>query len=87
MQLVKQPSRPPKPEGKLQLSDLLSLDMTPDEERDSTLDYIFHLQAEVKALRHELAEARRALGMKETLLKNYLRREQALRAELIDGQY
>lgn len=87
MQLVKQPVLPVKTEGKASLGDLLSLDLTPEEGQAHALDYIFRLQDEMRALRHELAEARRSLAQKDVLLKNYLRREQILRAQLIEGKY
>lgn len=87
MQLVKQLSKPPKQEGLAQLSDLLSPEFTSTEQWDTTLDYIFRLQDEIRALREELAQARRDVKLKDTLLKNYLRREQILRAELVDKRY
>jgi hypothetical protein len=87
MQLVKTTARPVKFEGRARLSDLIPLDHQPEEHLDSTLDYIFRLQDEVKALRQELAEARRAMAHKDVLLKNYLRREQLLRAELCERKF
>jgi hypothetical protein len=87
MQLVKTDARPAKFEGRARLSDLISLDQTPEEQLDSTLDYIFRLQDEMKALRRELVEARRTITQKDVLLRNYLRREQALRAELCAEKY
>lgn len=87
MQLVKQNTQPQQRESRVKVSDLISLEMTPEEQWNSTLDYIFRLQAEVKALKHELNQARRALAMKDVLLKNYLRREQELRTQLVEGRY
>lgn len=46
------------------------------------LNYIAELQAEVRALREELARAERTIAQNETLLRNAMIREQELRAEV-----
>ncbi len=50
------------------------------------LGYIAELQAEVRALREELARAERTIAQNETLLRNAMIREQELRAELFKNQ-
>ena len=46
------------------------------------LGYIAELQAEVRALREELARAERSIAQGEMLLRNAMIREQELRAEV-----
>jgi hypothetical protein len=51
------------------------------------LSQISQLQAEVRALREELARAERAVQDRDVLLRNALVREMVLRAELVKGLY
>jgi hypothetical protein len=48
-------------------------------------DEIYGLQAEVGALREELARAERTISQKDVLLRNGMVREMALRMELGNG--
>lgn len=58
---------------------------SPEQRLRRALDHIEQLQAEVRALREELARAERLLGHKDLLLSNAMLREQELRAELVKG--
>ncbi len=53
-----------------------------DQRLRQALSYIAALQAEVQALREELARAERTILLKEALLRNAMIREQELRAQM-----
>jgi transcription elongation GreA/GreB family factor len=57
-------------------------EVTHEQRLRQALGYIAELQAELHALREELAKAERTISQKETLLRNAMIREQELRAEL-----
>lgn len=48
-------------------------------------EYAARLENEIRTLREELARAQRAIEQRDILLKNSLKREQELRAELLKG--
>jgi hypothetical protein len=48
-------------------------------------EYLARLENEVRILREELARAQRGIEQRDILLKNSLKREQELRAELLKG--
>ena len=48
------------------------------------LDHVVRLQSEVRTLREKLMQAERLVARKEELIRNSMRREQALRIELME---
>ena len=66
-------------------SPLTEIQPYPKPEQNLSWDEIYGLEAEVSALREELARAERTISQKDVLLRNGRVREMALRMELGSG--
>jgi uncharacterized membrane protein YccC len=82
IQLINQPITQAEP-AEEQLSNVTSFELAPEQRLRRALGHISQLQAEVRALREELARAERSLSHKDMLLRNAVLREQELRASLV----